>query len=356
LIKAGLIGCGRIGMKKHIEAAIKNSDIMELAAVCDVVREKAENAADLVEKAGLKRPKVFSDYNELLKESLDFVAVATESGKHYDIVMDALSAKKHVLVEKPMALSTKDAKEMCESAEKNNLKLGVCFQNRFNPPIQELRKKIESGAFGRIFHAHVAVRWNRNKSYYDQASWRGTWKMDGGVLSNQSTHGIDLLQWMLGGQMKEVYGHIANLNHPYIEAEDLGVGIVKFENGAVGIIEGTSNVYPKNLEETLAVFGEKGTVVIGGLAVNRILTWKFEGEDSHPFMNLADPQTVYGQGHVPLYRDFINAIAENREPYITGREGMKALEIILGIYQSSLENRPIEFPVEFSTQEMKRML
>ncbi len=356
MIKAGLIGCGRIGMKKHIEAAIKNSDIMELAAVCDVVREKAENAADLVEKAGLKRPKVFSDYNELLKESLDFVAVATESGKHYDIVMDALSAKKHVLVEKPMALSTKDAKEMCESAEKNNLKLGVCFQNRFNPPIQELRKKIESGAFGRIFHAHVAVRWNRNKSYYDQASWRGTWKMDGGVLSNQSTHGIDLLQWMLGGQMKEVYGHIANLNHPYIEAEDLGVGIVKFENGAVGIIEGTSNVYPKNLEETLAVFGEKGTVVIGGLAVNRILTWKFEGEDSHPFMNLADPQTVYGQGHVPLYRDFINAIAENREPYITGREGMKALEIILGIYQSSLENRPIEFPVEFSTQEMKRML
>ncbi len=180
--------------------------------------------------------------------------------------------------------------------------------------------------------------------------------MDGGVLSNQSTHAIDLLQWMLGGEMEEVYGHIANLNHPYIEAEDLGIGVVKFKNGATGIIEGTSNVYPKNLEETLAIFGEKGTVVIGGLAVNKILTWRFEGEDSHPFMNLPDPETVYGEGHVPLYKDFANAIIEKREPYITGREGMKALEIILGIYQSSLENKPVKFPVNFSTEEMKTNL
>ncbi len=355
-LKMGLIGCGRIGTKKHLEAAIKNSDLISLEAVCDLDKEKAKNAADIVEGAGLKKPKVFVDHKKLLEEPLNFVAIATESGYHHDITLDALNAGKHVLVEKPMALSTKDAVDMCETAENKNLKLAVCFQNRFNPPIQELRKKIESKAFGKIFHAHVAVRWNRNKSYYEQAPWRGTWEMDGGVLSNQSTHAIDLLQWMLGGEMEEVYGHIANLNHPYIEAEDLGIGVVKFKNGATGIIEGTSNVYPKNLEETLAIFGEKGTVVIGGLAVNKILTWRFEGEDSHPFMNLPDPETVYGEGHIPLYKDFANAIIEKREPYITGREGMKALEIILGIYQSSLENKPVKFPVNFSTEEMKTNL
>ena len=352
-LKAGLIGCGRIGTKKHLEAVIKNSDLLELTAVCDVVKEKAENAANIIEKSGLKKPKVFTDHRILLEEPLDFVAIATESGKHHDVTLDALNAGKHVLVEKPMALSTKDADEMCSVAEEKNLKLCVCFQNRFNPPIQELRKKVELGAFGKIFHAHVAVRWNRNKSYYDQASWRGKWSMDGGVLSNQSTHAIDLLQWMLGGNVREIYGHIANLNHPYIEAEDLGIGVVKFENGSVGIIEGTSNVYPKNLEETLAIFGEKGTVVIGGLAVNKILTWRFENEDEHPFMDLPDPETVYGEGHIPLYENFAKSIVENKTPYITGREGMKALEIILGIYQSSLENRPIEFPVNFSTEKMK---
>ncbi len=351
-LKAGLIGCGRIGTQKHLEAAIKNSDIFEFEGLCDPIRERAENAASILEKAGLKRPKIYTDHKKMLEERLDFVSIATESGKHKDLTIDALEAGKHVLVEKPMALSTKDAREMCDVARREHLNFGVCFQNRFNPAIQELRKKIESGAFGKIFHAHIAVRWNRNKAYYDQAPWRGTWSMDGGVLSNQSTHGIDLLQWMLGGEMTEVYGYITNLNHPYIEAEDLGVGVVKFSNGAVGIVEGTSNVYPKNLEEVFSIFGEHGTAVIGGLATNRILTWRFENEDKHPFMDLPDPETVYGSGHVPLYRDFVDSIKNGHPPYITGEEGMKALEIILGIYQSSLYGRPVQFPIDFSTSSM----
>ncbi len=351
----GLIGCGRIATKKHVEAIVKNGDFIELRAVCDPIGERAQKVADLIEKAGLKRPSVFTDHNKLLKEDLDFVAIATESGYHHGIALDAMNSGKHVIVEKPMALSTKDAEEMCSLAEKRSLNLAVCFQNRFNPPVQELKRKLDERAFGKIFHAHIAVRWNRNRAYYDQAKWRGTWELDGGVLSNQSTHGIDLLQWVLGGEMKEVYGHVANLNHPYIEAEDLGVAIVKFRNGTVGIIEGTSNVYPKNLEETLSIFGEKGTVIIGGLATNRILTWKFEGEDGHPLMELPDPDTVYGSGHIPLYRDFIDSIIEKRSPYITGREGKKALEIILGIYQSSFQGRPVEFPIQFSTDRMPRL-
>ncbi len=351
-LKAGLIGCGRIGTQKHLEAAMKNSDLFEFKAVCDPVKERVENAASILEKAGLKRPEVYTDHRKMLEKDLDFVSIATESGKHRSITIEALNAGKHVLVEKPMALSTKDAKDMCDTSKKNKLYLGVCFQNRFNPAVQELRKKIEAGAFGKLFHAHIAVRWNRNKAYYDQAPWRGTWTMDGGVLSNQSTHGIDLLQWMLGGEMVEIYGHVLNLNHPYIEAEDLGVGIVKFSNGAVGLVEGTSNVYPKNLEESFAIFGEKGTVIIGGIATNRILTWRFENEERHPFMDLPDPETVYGSGHVPLYRDFIGSIIDGHPPYITGEEGMKALEIILGIYESSLQGRPVTFPIDFSTSLM----
>jgi predicted dehydrogenase len=371
-LRAALIGCGRIGTKKHIEAFAGNADKIELVAVCDIVKEKAEKAAEEYKKrCGLHeneyvqptthnpqrtyKPQVITDYSELLDKDIDFVTIATESGNHYRITVDFLSAGKHVLVEKPMALSTKHMDEMISLASEKRLKLGVCFQNRFNPPIQELRKKIESGAFGIIFNATARILWNRNRAYYEQASWRGTWKMDGGTLMNQCSHNIDLLQWMLGGNVKRIYAVTRNYNHDYIEAEDFGVAIVEFDNGTVGIIEGTANVYPRNLEETLSVFGETGTVVIGGLAVNRIQTWRFPNEEEHPFMRLPDPETVYGNGHVPLFEDFVEAIVEDRKPYVSGEDGKKAVEIILGIYKSAKEGEPVEFPIgEFSTEDMKR--
>lgn len=352
-LKMGLIGCGRIGSSKHVEAIIRNSDIIEAIAVCDVIEEKALKCAEKIEKDAGYTPKVYTDYIKMLdEEEIDFVAIATESGYHYEISIEALKRGKHVLVEKPMALSTKHMDEMIDMARKNNVKLGVCFQNRFNPPIVELRKRIENNSFTRINYGVASIRWNRDKNYYEQAKWRGTWRLDGGSLMNQCTHNIDLLQWMLGGEIDEVYGVIRNFQHPYIEAEDFGGALVKFKNGSVGIIEGTSTIYPKNLEETLSIFGETGTVVIGGLAVNRIQVWRFTNEDSHPFMNLPDPDTVYGSGHVPLYRDFYEAIVNNREPKIPGEEGRKAVEIVLAIYKSAIENKPVKFPFEFSAEQM----
>ncbi len=377
-LRAALIGCGRIGTKKHIEAFAANSDLIDLVAVCDLVPEKAERAAEeymkrqeislargdeerIRDKVGttgernefssnspasgsdLRRPRVISDYKELLSSQIDFVTIATESGNHYRNTIDFLKAGKHVLVEKPMALSSEHMDEMIALSREKNLKLAVCVQNRFNPPVQELRKAIDTGKFGRVFTATARILWNRNEEYYRQASWRGTWAMDGGTIMNQCAHNIDLLQWILGGEVQEVFAMTENYNHPYIETEDFGAAIVRFKNGSIGIIEGTANVYPRNLEETLSVFGEKGTVVLGGLAVNRIQTWKFEGEESHPFMDLPDPDTVYGSGHVTAFEDFAKSIIEDREPFVNGEEGKKSVEIILGIYKSAREGKPVKF-------------
>ncbi len=376
-LRAALIGCGRIGTKKHIEAFAANSDLIDLVAVCDLVPEKAERAAEEymkrreislnrgdeerirekdetqngqsrlpsspASKPDLQRPRVISDYKELFSSQIDFVTIATESGNHYKNTIDFLSAGKHVLVEKPMALSSEHMDQMIALSREKKLKLAVCVQNRFNPPVQELRKAIDSGKFGRVFTATARILWNRNEEYYKQASWRGTWAMDGGTIMNQCAHNIDLLQWMLGGEVQEIFAMTENYNHPYIETEDFGAAIVRFKNGSIGIIEGTANVYPRNLEETLSVFGEKGTVVLGGLAVNKIQTWKFEGEESHPFMDLPDPDTVYGSGHITVFKDFARAIIDDREPFVNGEEGKKSVEIILGIYKSAREGVPVKF-------------
>ena len=375
-LRAALIGCGRIGTKKHIEAFAANSDLIDLVAVCDLVPEKAERAAEEYLKrreisltcgekertreknesqncqdrfssspaseCDLQRPRVISDYKNLLSADIDFVTIATESGNHYKNTIDFLSAGKHVLVEKPMALSSEHMDQMIALSREKKLKLAVCVQNRFNPPVQELRKAIDSGKFGRVFTATARILWNRNEEYYKQASWRGTWAMDGGTIMNQCAHNIDLLQWMLGGEVQEIFAMTENYNHPYIETEDFGAAIVRFKNGSIGIIEGTANVYAKNLEETLSVFGEKGTVVLGGLAVNKIQTWRFDGEVSHPLMELPDPDTVYGSGHITAFEDFARAIIEDREPFVNGEEGKKSVEIILGIYKSAREGVPVK--------------
>ena len=353
-LRLALIGAGRIANRKHMEALLENSDMIELVGVCDLIEDKAMAFSKKYADRFGSKPEISTSADDFFKrDDIDAVAIATSSGTHYDLAMRALESGKHVLVEKPMALSTKHMDRMIDLSRRKNLKLAVSFQNRFNPPIIELRKKVDDGSFGRIFYGVASIRWNRNEDYYKQADWRGKWRSDGGVLMNQSTHNIDLLQWMLGGNVEEVVGFVENFNHPYIEAEDFGSAIVKFKNGAVGIIEGTSVVYPKNLEETLSLFGERGTVKIGGLAVNRIEVWRFENEDSHPMMNLPDPDTVYGYGHVPLYRDFYESIDTGRDPAISGEEGRKAVDIVLAIYKSHLEKRAVKFPFDFSAWEME---
>ena len=357
-----LIGCGRISYK-HIDAVLKNRDRICLVAVCDPAFERAEERIrDYQKGISDATVSVYGDYREMLeKEHPDICAIATESGKHPKIAIDCLNAGAHVICEKPMALSIADADAMVATAASAHRKLVVCFQNRFNAPVQKARKAYESGRFGRMLHGMIQVRWNRDKNYYAQAPWRGTWTLDGGTLMNQCTHGIDLLQWMMGEDAIRVQAATRNFMRP-IEAEDFGSAIVEFKSGAVGIIEGSADIYPANLNETLSLFGEKGSVVIGGLAVNKIETWRFSDAESvgdtenvvlNP--NEKDPPTVYGFGHSALYADFLDALEQNREPLVSGLRGKKALEIILAIYKSQKTGKAVDLPLEkFSTLDMKR--
>ena len=358
--KIAIIGCGRISFK-HIEAILNNKENLTLAAVCDIIEERAkEKALEYENKTNSSKVNIYTDYKELLfKEKPYIVTIATESGYHSKIAIDALNQGINVIVEKPMALSTKEADEMIKAAQKNNKKLAVCFQNRFNKPVQMTYNALKQNRFGKMLHGMIQIRWNRNIEYYEQAKWRGTWELDGGTLMNQCTHGIDLLQWLMGSKIKSVYGVLRKFLRP-IEAEDFGSGIVEFENGSVGIIEGSADIYPRNLNETLSLFGETGSVVIGGLAVNKMETWRFKdseiiGDTEEKVLNPneKDPDTIYGYGHSGLFADFVDAVDKDREPFINGEEGKKALELILALYKSMKEGKPIEMPVKFSTNEMK---
>ena len=354
-----LIGCGRISFK-HIEAYVDNADLMNLVAVCDPVPGKALKISEeyLAQVSG-REISLYSDYHQMLTEiKPDIVTIATESGKHAEIAITCFEAGCHVICEKPMALSTSDADAMIAAAKKAGKKFAVCFQNRFNAPVVRSRAALEAGRFGRLLHGMVQIRWNRNEAYYAEAPWRGTWEQDGGTLMNQCTHGIDLLQWMLGEDAVRVYAQTRRYMRP-IEAEDFGAAIIEFANGAVGIIEGTADIFPTNLNETLSIFGETGSVVIGGLAVNRLETWRFADADAQGDTEAAvldpnekDPPTVYGFGHSALFKDFIEAIDNNREPLVSGEKGKKALEIILAIYKSQKTGLPVDLPCDFSTLEM----
>jgi predicted dehydrogenase len=357
--KTALIGCGRISFK-HIEAFVENADRMLLTAVCDPILSRAEEKVKeyRAHTAGAGTA-VYADYKKMLAEQKpDIVALATESGKHKAIAVDCLNAGCHVICEKPMALSTRDADAMNEAAKKAGRRLAVCFQNRFNAPVQKLRAALETGRFGRVLHGTVQIRWNRSEAYYAEAPWRGTWEQDGGTLMNQCTHGIDLLQWMLGEDAARVQAQTRRFLRP-IQAEDFGAAIVEFRNGAVGIIEGSANIYPANLNETLSVFGEKGSVVIGGIAVNKLETWRFadagvlgDTEDEALNPHEKDPPTVYGFGHSALFKDFVEAVENDREPLVSGEKGKKALEIILAIYKSQKTGKAVDLPCDFSTVEM----
>jgi len=355
-----LIGCGRIGFK-HIEGFFDIADKVTLTALCDPVISRAEEKLrEYRKKFSNANIAVFSDYREMLsKQKPDIVTIATESGKHLEIAKACLEAGCHVICEKPMALSTKDADEMITAAKKNNRKLAVCFQNRFNAPIQRLRAALAAGRFGKILHGMVQIRWNRNEAYYAEALWRGTWEQDGGTLMNQCTHGIDLLQWMMGEDAVRVHAQTRRFLRP-IEAEDFGAAIVEFKSGAVGIIEGSADIFPTNLNETLSIFGEKGSAVVGGLAVNKIDTWRFAdsnlvGDTEEKVLNPdeKDPPTVYGFGHTALFKDFIDAIETDCQPVISGEDGRKSLEIILAIYKSQKTGNPVDLPCDFSTLDMK---
>ena len=347
-MKYALIGCGRISTN-HIKAAV--ADNLEIVAVCDIVPERM---TEVLSKHGLENNKSiarYTDYKRMIAEHSDLrlISIATESGKHAEIALYCIEHGINVIIEKPMAMSIADADRIIALSEAKKVRVSACHQNRFNIAVQQMRRALESGRFGKISHGSIHVRWNRNRDYYDQAKWRGTWAQDGGALMNQCIHGIDLLRWMMGDEVDEVYGVTKQQFHDYLECEDIGMAVVKFKNGAVGTIEGTTNVYPKNLEETLYLFGANGTVKLGGKSTNAIDVWEFSDETAADADNkglFEQTSNVYGNGHPSLFADVIDAIEHDRKPYVDAVAGKNALEMILAIYKSAAESKPVKLPLK----------
>lgn len=331
MLNFALVGCGRIS-KRHSELLghnqIKNA---RLAAVCDI---KVDRAKAIGEQFGVPY------YQDMLKmmetEKIDVVVVLTESGLHADHVVALARFKKHIMVEKPMALTLADADRMIAACDIAGSKLFVIKQNRFNVPVVKLRQALEAGRFGKLVMGSVRVRWCRPQAYYDQDSWRGTWALDGGVLTNQASHHVDMLEWMMG-DVESVFA-MSRTALVKIETEDTAVVMLRFTNGALGVIEATTAARPKDLEGSISILGEGGTVVIGGFAVNEIKTWNFgkteTGDDEVLKKFSVNPPNVYGFGHQAYYEHAVSCILNNTHQLVDGLAGRKSLELISAIYES----------------------
>jgi UDP-N-acetyl-2-amino-2-deoxyglucuronate dehydrogenase len=337
--RVALVGCGRIS-KNHFEA-IEKIDGLELVAVCDIDPERARRAG-----AEWKAPH-FTSYERMLAESnADLVTIATPSGLHPVQGIAAAEVGKHVVMEKPMAISLTGADALVQACDKAGVKLFVVKQNRLNPPVQLLKRAVDRNRFGRIYLASCAVHWARPQEYYDQAPWRGTWEFDGGAFMNQASHYVDLMQWVMG-PVESVMAKTATLARR-IETEDTGIAILKFRSGALGTIEVTMLAYPRNLEGSLTILGEKGSAKIGGTAVNKIEHWEFaEPDDDDKLIEAANtnPPNVYGLGHQGYYRNVLSVLRGEAKPDTDGRAGRKSLELILGIYESAKTGREVPLPL-----------
>ena len=331
MLKFGLVGCGRIA-KRHSELLGHNQiNNASLVAVCDIDEEKAKKIGEQFNVP------YYTDMDEMMqKESIDVVSVLTESGYHAKHVINLAKYGKHIVVEKPMALTLDDADAMIKACDENGCKLFVVKQNRFNVPVVKLREAMDEKRFGKLVLGTIRVRWSRDQNYYDQAWWRGRWDMDGGVLTNQASHHVDLLEYMMG-DVESVFAKstTALVN---IEAEDTAIVTLKFRNGALGIIEATTAVRPKDLEGSISILGETGTVEIGGFAVNKMLHWNFthkkDGDDEMIEKYSVNPPNVYGFGHQAYYEHVVDSILNNKKHLVDGLVGRKSLELISAIYES----------------------
>ena len=330
MIRFGLIGCGAIA-RRHAELLSKECvPGAQLVAVCDANFGRAE---EFGQRYGAS---AFGSINELLRHGVDAVTVLTPSGMHAGHVMEVAPHCKAIIVEKPMALTLSDADRMIEACDRHACRLFVVKQNRFNRPVLALRQALEAGRFGKLVMGTVRVRWCRQQSYYDSASWRGTWAHDGGVLANQASHHIDLLEWMMGEV--ESVSAMSTRALAKIEAEDTAVAILRFRSGALGVVEATTAARPKDLEGSLSVLGELGAAEIGGFAVNSLKTWKFANplpEDSAIFESFGmNPDHPHGYGHAMYYEHVVQCLAEGRRQLVDGLEGRKSLELITAIYEA----------------------
>lgn len=331
MIRFGLIGCGRIA-KRHAEL-LGGGHVSgaRLVAVCDPIHARADAIA-----AKFAVPAHYDLDGLLARPDIDAVAVLTPSGMHPEHAIASAKAGKHVIVEKPMALRLQDADDMIRACDEAGVKLFVVKQNRFNVPVVKAREALQAGRFGKLILGTVRVRWCRDQAYYDHDAWRGTWAYDGGVLTNQASHHIDMLEWFFG-DVVSVHAR-ATTALVKIETEDTAVATLKFRSGALGIIEATTATRPKDLEGSLSILGEKGTVEIAGFAVNQIRHWRFVDElpsDKEVVEKFSvNPPNVYGFGHQAYYEHVVDCLTSRRSALVDGLEGRKSLELISALYES----------------------
>lgn len=348
MLRFALVGCGRIA-KRHSELlGLGQIQGAELVAACDIDSAKA---IDIAKQYSIPH---FTDMHQMMQSvEIDVVVVLTESGNHAKHVVELARHGKHIVVEKPMALRLQDADAMIEACDKAGVKLFVVKQNRFNVPVVKLREAIDQKRFGKLVLGTVRVRWCRPQSYYDQAPWRGTWALDGGVLTNQASHHVDMLEWMLG-EVESVFA-MSTTALANIEAEDTAVVTLKFQSGALGVIEATTAVRPKDLEGSISILGEGGSVEIGGFAVNKMKVWNFvepmPGDDDVMEKYSVNPPNVYGFGHQAYYEHVVDCIKNNRQHLVDGLTGRKSLELINAIYESIETGK--EVPLRFKPKHCR---
>ncbi|NLW18953.1 MAG: Gfo/Idh/MocA family oxidoreductase [Candidatus Cloacimonetes bacterium] len=339
-IKFGLIGCGRIS-KNHFEAVSQIPEA-EFVACADILEDKARLAA---ETYGIKN--WYTDHLEMLKqEKLDAVTICTPSGLHPALGIDVANHKMNVITEKPMGISIESADELIKACDANKVKLFVVKQNRLNSTMQLLKNAMDKNRFGRIFLAQSNVFWQRPQNYYDAEKWRGTWEFDGGAFMNQASHYVDALYWLLGN-VESVMAYTSTMARK-IEAEDSGCAILHFRSGAICTLNVTMLTYPKNFEGSITIIGEKGTVKVGGVAVNKIEKWEFEDyDDDDRIAQEANyqPPNVYGFGHNPYYRNVVDVLLNNGRIFTDGRDGRKSVEIIQAIYRSAKTGKRVSLPL-----------
>lgn len=339
-IKLAIVGCGRISAS-HFDAIRECRDQIELVSVCDVDLDRAREIGRKHDAPS------FDNLNELLlKSNPDLVSICTPSGLHAEQSIACLDAGKHVIAEKPMATRFADGIRMVEAADRARKRLFVVKQNRKNPTLRLLKQAIDENRFGRIYMATVNVFWCRPQSYYDQAPWRGTWALDGGALMNQASHYVDMLDWLLG-PIESVHAYTATLARK-IESEDSAVMHIRWRSGALGSLNVTMLTYKQNLEGSITVIGENGTVRVGGVAVNQIQHWEFKEprpEDAQIASVNYETSSVYGKGHLAYYQNVLACLKDKRLSETEGREGLKSLEVLIASYLSARDGRPVGLPL-----------
>ncbi len=340
-IRLALVGCGRIA-KNHFGAVAKHAERIELVAACDVNPKALEDAVATTGAKGYAR------LTDMLAETdADIVSICTPSGLHADQAAEIALSGRHVITEKPMATRWADGKRMVAACDAAGVRLLVVKQNRRNATLQLLKRAVERKRFGRIYMVAVNVFWTRPQDYYDSAKWRGTWEFDGGALMNQASHYVDLLDWLIG-PVESVQAYTATLARD-IEVEDTAAMALRWRSGALGTMSVTMLAYPKNMEGSITILGEKGTVRIGGLAVNEVQHWEFADQDpDDATVKAANYETtsVYGFGHPFYYDNVIKALRGEAEPETDGREGLKSLELLIAAYLSARDGKRVALPLD----------